>query len=58
MAIHYRSILELYDQGKSQRYIAAITGNSRDKIREVIKRAESHEIRPTLHFYVKGGFEM
>ncbi|MDP0529346.1 IS21 family transposase [Lacticaseibacillus paracasei] len=45
MAIHYRSILELHDRGKSQRDIAAITGNSRDKIREVIKRAKSHEVR-------------
>ncbi|WP_203624239.1 IS21 family transposase [Lacticaseibacillus sp. 866-1] len=48
MAIHYRSILELHDQGKSQRDIAAITGNSRDKIREVIKRAESRELKPPL----------
>lgn len=44
-AIYYRSILELHDQGKSQRVIAAITGNSRDKIREVIQRAKSREVR-------------
>ena len=48
MAIHYRSILELHDQGKSQRDIAAITGNSRDKIREVLKRAEGCALKPPL----------
>lgn len=46
MAIHYRSILELHHQHKSQRDIAAATGNSRDKIRAVVKRAETHQLVP------------
>ncbi|WP_054720198.1 hypothetical protein [Lacticaseibacillus manihotivorans] len=46
MAIHYRQILELRAQELVQRDIAAITGNSRPKISEVIKQAELHQISP------------
>lgn len=46
MAIHYRQILELHAQELVQRDIAAITGNSRPKISEVIKQAELHQISP------------
>jgi len=38
--IHYRKILELYDEGISLRGIAASTGHSRQKITEVIDLAE------------------
>lgn len=38
--IHYRKILELYDEGISLRGIAASTGNSRPKVTEVIALAE------------------
>ncbi|BDR59706.1 hypothetical protein XA3_21470 [Xylocopilactobacillus apicola] len=44
--IHYRKILELYAQGIVHREIAAIIGNSRPKIAEVIKQAELHQIGP------------
>lgn len=38
--IHYRKILELHDEGISLRGIAASTGNSRQKVTEVIQLAE------------------
>jgi transposase len=38
--IHYRKILELNDEGISLRGIAASTGNSRQKVTEVIELAE------------------
>lgn len=38
--IHYRKILELYDEGISLRGIAASTGHSRQKVTEVIRLAE------------------
>lgn len=38
--IHYRKILELHDEGISLRGIAASTGNSRQKVTEVIRLAE------------------
>lgn len=38
--IHYRKILELHDEGISLRGIAASTGNSRQKVTEVIHIAE------------------
>lgn len=37
--IHYRKILELHDEGISLRGIAASTGNSRQKVTEVIQLA-------------------
>lgn len=42
--IKYRKILELYLQGVTQRTIAASTGHSRDKIREVVNRANTHRL--------------
>lgn len=38
--IKYREILRLHAQGISQRGIASSTSNSRNTIREVLKRAE------------------
>lgn len=38
--IHYRRILELHDEGISFRSIAASTGNSRQKVTEIIQLAE------------------
>jgi transposase len=38
--IHYRKILELHDEGISRRGIAASTGNSRQKVTEIISLAE------------------
>jgi transposase len=38
--IHYRKILELHDEGISFRGIAASTGNSRQKVTEIIELAE------------------
>ncbi|GEB78528.1 IS21 family transposase [Sporolactobacillus inulinus] len=38
--IHYQRILELHDEGISFRGIAASTGNSRQKVTEIIQRAE------------------
>ncbi|GAB2550293.1 IS21 family transposase [Gracilibacillus alcaliphilus] len=38
--IHYRRILELHDEGISFRGIAASTGNSRQKVTEIIRIAE------------------
>lgn len=38
--IHYRKILELHDEGISLRSITASTGNSRQKVTEVINLAE------------------
>lgn len=46
MRIHYRRILELHAQEVVQRDIAAITGNSRPKISEVIKQAELQAVSP------------
>lgn len=37
--IHYRKILELHDEGVSLRGISASTGNSRQKVKEVIDLA-------------------
>lgn len=42
--IQYRKILELDAKGVTQRTIASSTGHSRDKIREVIKRAKVREL--------------
>ncbi|UOR11999.1 helix-turn-helix domain containing protein [Halobacillus amylolyticus] len=42
--IHYQKILELYDEGISLRVIAASTGNSRQKVTEVISLAEKEGI--------------
>lgn len=38
--IHYQKILELHDEGISLRGIAASTGNSRQKVTEIIRLAE------------------
>src|SRR5690625_5041115 len=38
--IHYRKILELHDEGISFRGITANTGNSRQKVIEIIRIAE------------------
>ena len=38
--IHYRKILELHDEGISLRGIAASTGNSRQKVTEILAIAE------------------
>ena len=38
--IHYRKILELHDEGISLRGISASTGNSRQKVTEVIELAK------------------
>lgn len=42
--IHYRKILELDAKGATQRTIASSAGHSRDKIREVIRRAKVKEL--------------
>lgn len=42
--VNYRKILELHFNGTSQRTIAAGTGHSRDKIREVLNAAESRSL--------------
>lgn len=42
--IHYRKILELHDEGISLRGISASTGNSRQKVTEVIELAEKKEL--------------
>lgn len=46
--IFYRKILELYDQGITQQELAAVIGNSRPKIADVIKQAQLHNISPTI----------
>lgn len=43
--ILYRKILELYDEGLSLRGIAASTGNSRQKVTEVIELAEKKGLK-------------
>jgi hypothetical protein len=43
--IHYRRILELHDEGISLRGISASTGNSRQKVKEVIDLAKTIGVR-------------
>ncbi|MEB7431005.1 hypothetical protein NEN51_13195 [Enterococcus lactis] len=47
--IHYRKILELHDEGISLRGIAASTGNSRQKVTEVIQLAEKKGLMCPLY---------
>src|SRR5699024_10787639 len=42
--IHYRKILELHDEGIGLRSIAASTGNSGQKVTEVIRLAEKKSL--------------
>lgn len=42
--IYYRRILELHDEGISFRSIAASTGNSRQKVTEIIQLAEQKRL--------------
>lgn len=46
MSIQYRQILELYGKKKAQRNIAAMTGNSRAKVAEVIHQANAQQLHP------------
>jgi hypothetical protein len=46
--IYYRKILELHDEGISLRGIAASTGNSRQKVTEIIGLAEKKGLVCTL----------
>jgi len=46
--IQYRKILELNDERISLRGIAASTGNSRQKVTEVIQIAEKKAVQSTL----------
>ncbi|MDX8046592.1 hypothetical protein SH601_11415 [Gracilibacillus sp. S3-1-1] len=38
--IHYRKILELHDEGISLKGISASTGNSRQKVTEIVRLAK------------------
>lgn len=46
--IHYRKILEMHDEGISMRGISASTGNSRQKVSEVIQLAEKKGLKCPL----------
>ncbi len=50
--IQYRKILELDAKGVTQRTITSSTGHSRDKIREVIKRAKVRAITTINYKYI------